>query len=224
MRTRRPLISLAIAELGTEEEGMEAELTKWFSLAEQWNAILLIDECDIFLERRNFTNIKRNGVVAAFLRKVEYYSGLLFLTTNRIGLIDEAFMSRVHAVVGFNPLDRDSRKLIWSNLLNKLSEERDSIAITKGVVDYLESEEILNLPWNGREIRNAFQTAVILAEHQAKNNKFQKPGQQVPLEDRPFRTVVKMNQNFREYLEGVDDQNEVERAKYVSRRNDSYQK
>lgn len=176
MRTQRPLISLSIAEIGTEEQGMEKELTKWFSLAEQWSAILLIDECDVFLERRNFADIKRNGVVAAFLRKMEYFGGLLFLTTNRIGQIDEAFMSRVHAVIGFDVLDENSRKLIWTNLLKKLSDERDTIAITPGVVQYLESPEILQLKWNGREIRNAFQTAVILAEHEAKKNPYHKPG------------------------------------------------
>lgn len=91
LRTKRPLINLAIAELGKEEKKIEYELTKWFSLAEHWKAILLIEECDIFLERRDFADIARNGRVAAFLRKVEYFGGLLFLTTNRVGHIDEAF-------------------------------------------------------------------------------------------------------------------------------------
>lgn len=222
LRTQRPLISLTIAEIGTEEEGMEAELTKWFSLAEQWRAILLIDECDIFLERRNYTDIARNGVVAAFLRKVEYFGGLLFLTTNRIGQIDEAFMSRVHAVIGFSPLDKKSRHLIWENLLKKLSEERDTISITPGVVKYLQSDEILELDWNGREIRNAFQTAVILAEHEAKKNPYYKPGSPVSLEDRQFQIVRKMNQGFREYLTSIDGEDAKERARIFAKRNDSF--
>lgn len=222
LRTQRPLISLAIAEIGTEEEDMEAELTKWFSLAEQWRAILLIDECDIFLERRNFSDIARNGVVAAFLRKVEYFGGLLFLTTNRIGQIDEAFMSRVHAVIGFSPLDRTSRHLIWENLLKKLSEERDTVSITPGVVKYLESDEILELDWNGREIRNAFQTAVILAEHEGKKSAYYKPGSPVSLEDRQFQIVRKMNQGFREYLTSIDGEDQTERARIFAKRNDRF--
>lgn len=201
---------------------MEKELTKWFSLAEQWSAILLIDECDVFLERRNFADIKRNGVVAAFLRKMEYFGGLLFLTTNRIGQIDEAFMSRVHAVIGFDVLDENSRKLIWTNLLKKLSDERDTIAITPGVVQYLESPEILQLKWNGREIRNAFQTAVILAEHEAKKNPYHKPGAPISLEDRQFKVVRRMNQTSREYLTSIDGDTLEEKAKIYATRNDSF--
>lgn len=33
---------------------------------------------------------------AVFLRVLEYYAGILFLTTNRIGGFDEAFASRIH--------------------------------------------------------------------------------------------------------------------------------
>lgn len=60
----------------------------------------------------------------AFLRKIEYFGGLLFLTTNRVGHIDDAFMSRVHAVIGFDPLDGARREKIWDSLLAKLNRER----------------------------------------------------------------------------------------------------
>ena len=66
----------------------------WFGLAEQWKAILLLDEADIFLERRATRDIQRNGIVSIFLRRMEYFRGLVFLTTNRVGHIDDAFISR----------------------------------------------------------------------------------------------------------------------------------
>lgn len=37
----------------------------------------------------------RNSLVATFLRLLEYHSGVLFLTTNRVKAFDEAFLSRV---------------------------------------------------------------------------------------------------------------------------------
>lgn len=65
--TRRPLITLTIADIGTKEDKIEAELSKWFNLAERWKAVLLIDEADIFLERRKQTDLARNGVVSGTL-------------------------------------------------------------------------------------------------------------------------------------------------------------
>lgn len=64
MTTGRPLLSLAIADIGTEEQSIEGELMKWFYFAETWNAILLIDEADIFLERRSSYDLARNGIVS----------------------------------------------------------------------------------------------------------------------------------------------------------------
>jgi hypothetical protein len=37
---------------------------KWFDLAEAWNAVLLVDEADIFLERRQNRDLARNGLVS----------------------------------------------------------------------------------------------------------------------------------------------------------------
>lgn len=62
--TCRPLLSLTITDLGSQEDRIEAELTRWFSIAHRWRAILLIDEADIFLERHHHTDISRNGIVS----------------------------------------------------------------------------------------------------------------------------------------------------------------
>jgi hypothetical protein len=37
---------------------------KWFNLAEAWNAVLLVDEADIFLDRRQNRDLARNGLVS----------------------------------------------------------------------------------------------------------------------------------------------------------------
>ena len=60
---QRPLLALTVADIGTEEMRIEQELMKWFDLAESWEAVLLVDEADIFLEQRKTRDLARNGLV-----------------------------------------------------------------------------------------------------------------------------------------------------------------
>lgn len=63
-------------------------------LATHWRAVLLLDEADVFLAKRSMTDLKRNVVVAVLLRELEYYQGILILTTNEAQIIDAAFQSK----------------------------------------------------------------------------------------------------------------------------------
>lgn len=105
---------------------------------------------------------------------MEYYSGMLFLvcpglipnricanwyeTTNRIGQIDDAFLSRTSVAITYETLDAGKQKLIWQGFLKKLSEERKDISLTdraKKFVEGLDKDETTkDISWNGREIRN----------------------------------------------------------------------
>ena len=84
--TRRPLMVLTSADVGITAEDVEQNLGKNFKIAKKWGALLLIDEADIYLERRSEADLVRNSLVAAFLRSLEIYDGILFLTTNRTGM------------------------------------------------------------------------------------------------------------------------------------------
>jgi len=42
---------------------MEAKLAKWLDRATSWNGIVLIDEADIYLERREKEDLSRNSLV-----------------------------------------------------------------------------------------------------------------------------------------------------------------
>lgn len=79
-------MTLTSADVGITAEDVEKNLDANFKLAKKWGALLLIDEADIYLERRSETDLTRNSLVAAFLRALEIYDGILFLTTNRTGL------------------------------------------------------------------------------------------------------------------------------------------
>lgn len=50
--TGRPLLAITCGDLGTNEVAMERELGKWLKLAHKWDAVMLLDEADVFLERR----------------------------------------------------------------------------------------------------------------------------------------------------------------------------
>lgn len=102
---------------------------------------------------------------------MEYYSGVLFLTTNRVGVFDEAFTSRIHISLYYPPLERSPTLQIfqknWERIQARYDKDKRSIdikvsEITEFALDYFDKNE--QGRWNGRQIRNAFQSALALAE------------------------------------------------------------
>lgn len=156
---KRPLYSVSAGELGASPGGMENELDRVFELATRWNAVLLLDEADVFLERRQDNDLRRNSIVSVFLRKLEYYRGIMFLTTNRIGSFDEAFKSRIHVAIRYPDLDATARRTIWDNFLKKTQKTYQyGVEVTADQLDHL-ADKVLN----GREIRNIVKSAQLLA-------------------------------------------------------------
>lgn len=100
--------------------------------------------------------ILTNSIV--FLRALDYFQGILFLTTNRVGHFDEAFMSRIHLSLGYEPLTEESRNTIWDNLFDKLEEDYKrggpQIDYAYHAKSFAQSPQVQVLGWNGREIRN----------------------------------------------------------------------
>jgi SpoVK/Ycf46/Vps4 family AAA+-type ATPase len=95
-------------QLGLNVAAMETALKEVLTRAQRWGAVMLIDEADVYIKRRD-DNITMNAVVGVFLRVLEYFNGLLFLTTNRVDDIDEAIVSRCIALIRFHPPDREDR-------------------------------------------------------------------------------------------------------------------
>lgn len=54
-----------------------------------------------------------------FLRKLDYFQGVLFLTTNRKDDFDDAFKSRIHVTITYPALSPASQSAIWRNLIKK---------------------------------------------------------------------------------------------------------
>ncbi|KAM0789602.1 hypothetical protein ACM66B_000409 [Microbotryomycetes sp. NB124-2] len=150
---QRPLYIVSAGELGITAQILEKQLKDVLELATLWNAVLLIDEADIFLERRSTQQLERNALVGVFLRLLEYFSGVLILTTNSLERFDEAFLSRFAVVLRFDELDVESRKTLWHRFLSKASQD----------LSLFDLDRLASFKLNGRDIKHTVQTAQAVA-------------------------------------------------------------
>ncbi|KAK0716196.1 AAA family ATPase [Lasiosphaeris hirsuta] len=155
--SRRPLYIVSSGDLGTTASTLDEKLSRTLDLASTWNAVLLIDEADVFLERRSLHDMNRNGLVSIFLRTLEYYSGILFMTTNRVRTFDDAFKSRIHVPLKYTDLSPESRLKVWRNFLARI----------EGGIDIDEDgyRQLAKGKLNGRQIKNVVRTAKSLASY-----------------------------------------------------------
>ena len=174
----RPLYSIAVGELGSTPEQLEKGLSTVLGYASAWNAVLLLDEADIYMERRDSNNIARNAMVAIFLRLLEYYNGVLILTTNRVKEFDEAFHSRIALAIHYPGLDEDSRLAVWGNLL------------TAAGLTHIDPASFAEFDLNGRQIKNTIRMAMNLAADQ-----------DVPVGPEHISQVLRVILRFRQDLE-----------------------
>jgi ATP-dependent 26S proteasome regulatory subunit len=96
-------------------------------------------------------------MVSIFLRMLEYYEGILFLTTNRINNIDDAFHSRIHVSMEYPDLNASSRRHIWANFLKS--------STMKNEVSNEDMDKLADILLNGRQIKNVLKKAGMLAAH-----------------------------------------------------------
>lgn len=157
-KLRQPLYAISGGELGQDARGLEGSLNMILEVAAKWDAVLLLDECDVFLEKRSYDNLIRNSTVAVFLRLLEYYRGILFMTTNRVETIDPAFQSRIHLTVEYPNLTPDARQQIWKQFLRRFCSESN--------VTDSEIQKLSKVDMNGREIKNLIKTTQLLASHE----------------------------------------------------------
>jgi len=103
---------------------------------------------------------KTADVGLVFLRVLEYYEGIMFLTTNRIDCFDEAFKSRIHLAIKYPTLSHSSRRDLWRAFIFRASPgSKSSLGwLNMGSLGRLADEEL-----NGRQIKNIVRTAHALA-------------------------------------------------------------
>lgn len=111
-----------------------------------------MDEADVFLETRgSFSNASRNALVSVLLRVLEYYRGIMILTTNRIKSIDVAVISRIHLAVQYTDLKPENVKQIFKYFLDQLGH---ALIKDRAEIDHYIDMIARNIGLNGRQIRN----------------------------------------------------------------------
>jgi SpoVK/Ycf46/Vps4 family AAA+-type ATPase len=190
---QKPLYRVTCGDIGTHPEQIERYLESVLFIGKTWSCVVLLDEADIFLEERSPMDLKRNALVSIFLRVLEYYDGILILTTNRVGTFDEAFKSRIQLAVHYPTLQRPERERIWKLFLDPIKDEAE-------VTD----SDLWNLaihPLNGRQIRNTIKTAIQKASY---DNKC--------LTIRHLQIAIKVANEFEDYIRNTRGQTDEERA------------
>ncbi|KAK4177798.1 hypothetical protein QBC36DRAFT_125137 [Triangularia setosa] len=122
---------MTCGDIGSGSQEVERNMEHHFNLAHKWGCVLLLDEADdVFLARRDVFLARRdvsvsrilrrpcattaqqkaihcNGLVSIFLHILEYCSDILFLTTNWVGTVDDAFRSRLQLTLYYPSLRKD---------------------------------------------------------------------------------------------------------------------
>jgi SpoVK/Ycf46/Vps4 family AAA+-type ATPase len=197
---KKPLYPVTCGDIGTEPEAVEKYLESVFYLGKIWGCVVLLDEAEVFLEQRTLHDLKRNALVSGFLRAIEYYEGIMILTTNRVGTFDEAFKSRIQLALRYEKLDKHQRKQIWRNFMTRLKDisEQDSIDFDE-IQNH--TEELADYPMNGQQIRNSISKARQLA-------KFKKTKMNFAHLTRTINLADKFDQYLVDVREGDPEENE----------------
>ena len=160
---KKPFYSVQCSQLGIDPEELEKNLLKALARAARWEAILLLDEADVYVRRRG-DDIQQNAIVGVFLRVLEYYRGILFMTTNLGNDIDDAILSRATAHLHYETPSSQLVPKLWAVLSKQLT------------VDFTEDDTLKlsnhfgRLP--GRSIRNLIKLTKYYAVSKKKKPNF----------------------------------------------------
>lgn len=123
--------------------------------------------------------------MTVFLKELEYFGGIVFLTTNRVNCFDKAMKSRIHLSLSYTPPEIEVRRSIWLHCLKTVLAETSEINVDEAM-GFLVTAEL-----NGREIANAVNTARTLARFDG-----------APLRLSHLETVLDVRKAFDESLNG----------------------
>ncbi|KAG4433617.1 hypothetical protein IFR05_010893 [Cadophora sp. M221] len=168
--TRRPLLNISTGELGSYQHRIEIELKRLLTYASTFQAIVLIDEADVFLEARKSgpsDQLEQNAMVAVFLRQLEYFQGIIFLTSNRVSVFDQAIKSRIHLALQYTSPGKEVRRMLWEKHLANVPADEIDLSLAEALSAVEDTE------MNGREISNAITTAKTLARSEGSKLKLE---------------------------------------------------
>jgi hypothetical protein len=148
-KLHRPLWTVSALELMLNVDTVEESLIEILDIAYSWRAIVLMDEADIYLEKRiSFAaDPTRNVITGIFLRVLNYNRGVIFLTTNHVTALDDAVRSRISMFIRYHPLTLSQRAKVWETLVS-------GVGLCDADLEMLAAHEL-----DGHQIHNCIQIA-----------------------------------------------------------------
>lgn len=147
---RRPLYRVCAGDLGLDSDKLELRLTAILDLVARWKAVLLLDEADVFLEARQPQHLMHNTLISVFLRQLEYFQGVMILTTNRVTAFDEAIQSRIHLGIKYESLSKKAKAEVWTNFLKQATSASKIRKVSK--ISQKQLEDLSKKEFNGRQV------------------------------------------------------------------------
>ncbi|KAK8133507.1 Vacuolar protein sorting-associated protein 4B [Apiospora sp. TS-2023a] len=116
-KVKKPLYHLQAGKLGSKPSQVSSSLQKAYRMCEEWDGVLLLDEADALIRDRDRDTHASEDLCCVLLATLEYYSGIIFMTTNLVEGVDPAIISRLDIHLEYPCLDFATRLQLWRNLL-----------------------------------------------------------------------------------------------------------
>ncbi|KAI9761081.1 MAG: bck1-like resistance to osmotic shock [Chaenotheca gracillima] len=164
-REHIPLLSVSGGYFSSSANEMSIKLRELFDYALRWKAVVLLNDADVFLEKRgpDDTDVAKERMTSIFAQEIKHFDGLLFLITSRLTSFDEEIHSAIQSTAVFNHLHKDSRALIWKGMLDEWLGSGHSKSELGELYERCESYEFNSGDLKPRQIRNCIRTAVAIA-------------------------------------------------------------
>ena len=130
-------------------------MSEVLGLCSAWGALVLLDEGDALVERREKGALLLNSMVGVLLKALDGFEGLLFITTNRVAAFDPAALSRVTLAIRYGSLKTSGRAKVWEGLLKRANVDLSGVDLTA----------LAKRGGSGRDINSAARLAMNLAHH-----------------------------------------------------------
>lgn len=187
---------MTCGDLGVQPGLLDQKLQETFTRAANWNTMVLLDDVDTYVYKRDDCELIRNALLPIFLRHLEYSDCLTFVSMSHLGHVDPSFFSRIQIRIGFPNFDFGTQQKIWHRVMSHLP------------IDYLDKDELqhfinrelgeLDNGWykemNGSQIRNCIDVALVLARNEASSSSAYK------LQSHHIIRILKLGRDFQDYV------------------------
>ncbi|KFA53681.1 hypothetical protein S40293_03868 [Stachybotrys chartarum IBT 40293] len=189
--TGRPLMTLL-----PDDRQATQDLPYYLRFAQRYGAFVVFKDLDNLIEKRGHSFRYYDDYIRKLLPLLDTYRGVVFLSTSSVRRFDPEILARVHVALHYKDISDQDRERIWLSNFDRVTRETAGAAYVSSAAQAFiwGDDDLRALKWGGREIRNAVQTALTLAETEAQ----QKGSDSFVIQEEHLKAVVDMRKSFAE--------------------------